>query len=50
MTFFLTEEQHAAVVEALREARRGGPAGEKPDRARALERLALWYLEARNLR
>lgn len=50
MTFFLSEEQHAAVVEALREARRGGPAGEKPDRARALERLALWYLEARNLR
>ncbi len=51
MTFFLTEEQHAAVVEALREADPPGRmAGEKPDRARALERLALWYLEARNLR
>jgi len=64
MTFFLTEEQHAAVTEALREATRepplapseyaaGGPS-QSPSpgvsRAEALERLALWYLEARNLR
>jgi len=70
MTFFLTEEQHALVSEALREtARAGAPrvaasapanAGRSPapaegrparcPRATALERLALWYLEARNLR
>jgi len=91
MTFFLTEEQHAAVTEALRETARepdtttqpkpsrgGSPyppreneacaAGTETRRAKletgrekkagapgasradALERLALWFLEARNLR
>jgi ParB-like chromosome segregation protein Spo0J len=46
MTFFLTEEQHTAVTKSLREAARGPGTS----RAEALERLALWYLEARNLR
>jgi hypothetical protein len=52
MTFFLTEEQHAAVTEALREAAREPDTATQlePSRAEALERLALWYLEARNLR
>jgi len=79
MTFFLTEEQHAVVAEALREAgedraslaaplagrvcetpnnntrpaRSLGPfraSGAANTRADRLERLALWYLEARNLR
>jgi hypothetical protein len=48
MTFFLTDEQHEAVSEALREA--AAPAAPKCSRAEALERLALWYLEARNRR
>jgi hypothetical protein len=68
MTFFLTEEQHALVAEALREihklgtrnAERGArtpssvPSSEfrvpRLSRSDALERLALWYLESRNLR
>ncbi len=66
MTFFLAEEQHALVAEALREAARdpgapghagdaGGPESRRvgtprPKRADALERLALWYLESRGLR
>ena len=79
MTFFLTEEQHALVSEALREihklgarsaecrtenggaaegfAPRSAPRACLPDRqvprlsrSDALERLALWYLESRNLR
>jgi len=76
MTFFLTEEQHEVVREALEEAGHGGlrtadreldgehrgaaspcanPKSEIPipkclPRAEALERLALWDLEARNLR
>ena len=48
MTFFLTDEQHEVVGQALREA--AAPAAPKCSRAEALERLALWYLEARNLR
>ena len=48
MTFFLTDEQHDVVSEALREA--AAPATPKRSRAEALERLALWYLEARNRR
>jgi len=47
MTFFLTEEQHALVSESLREV---GRADARIARADALERLALWYLESRNLR
>jgi len=56
MTFFLAEEQHALVTEALREAGRSdtaagdGAAAPRPKRADALERLALWYLESRGLR
>lgn len=53
MTFFLTDEQHAAVTEALRKAaepQSGCPSGDRPSRAETLERLALWYLEARGLR
>ena len=46
MTFFLTEEQHALVSEALREV---GRADARIARADAIERLALWYLESRNL-
>jgi len=48
MTFFLTDDQHEVVSEALHEAATAGAA--KPSRAEALERLALWYLEARNRR
>jgi len=47
MTFFLTEEQHTLVSEALREV---GRAGARIARGDAIERLALWYLESRNLR
>ena len=47
MTFFLTEEQHALVSEALREV---GRADARITRAESIERLALWYLESRNLR
>jgi hypothetical protein len=77
MTFFLTEEQHTLVREALAEAAResssapgeytggevakGAPSPGHPpcihgglnkacSRTEALERIALWYLEARNLR
>lgn len=56
MTFFLAEEQHALVTEALREAGRSdtaagdGAAAPRPKRADALERLALWYLQSRGLR
>jgi len=56
MTFFLADEQHALVTEALREVGRSdAPAGDgaaapRPRRAEALERLALWYLESRGLR
>jgi len=56
MTFFLAEEQHALVTEALREAGRSdtaagdGAAAPRPKRADVLERLALWYLESRGLR
>ncbi|HUU91250.1 MAG TPA: ParB/RepB/Spo0J family partition protein [Phycisphaerae bacterium] len=56
MTFFLAEEQHALVSEALREVGRSGTAAgdgaaaPRPKRADALERLALWYLESRGLR
>jgi hypothetical protein len=56
MTFFLADEQHALVTEALREVGHGGtPPGDgvaapRPKRAEALERLALWYLESRGLR
>jgi len=72
MTFFLTEEQHALVSEALREihklgarnselgtenggvvenfAPRSAPRVPRLSRGDALERLALWYLESRNLR
>jgi len=71
MTFFLTEEQHALVSEALREIHKCGmrsaecgvktaaapssvPGSEfrvpRLSRSDALERLALWYLESRNLR
>jgi hypothetical protein len=49
MTFFLTEEQHALVAEALRQCgARGadGGAAKRPNRSTALERLAQWYLEA----
>jgi len=48
MTFFLSEEQYAVVTEALGEA--GKSEDERVDRAEAIERLATWYLEARNLR
>ena len=62
MTFFLTEAQHALAAEALREIARAASealraAGSaaaarqaKLGRAECLQRLALWYLEARNLR
>ncbi len=76
MTFFLTDEQRAAVTEALSEIRKSEsriadrglrieqqeatpPADANPQssirntqlsRSPALERLALWYLESRNLR
>jgi len=56
MTFFLAEEQHALVTEALRETGRSdtaagdGAAAPRPKRADALERLALWYLQSRGLR
>jgi hypothetical protein len=88
MTFFLTEEQHSLVREALAEAARGsplplrervaegrvrgasdgqlprtpnpspsaggggtGPAPDRPcSRSEAVERIALWYLQARSLR
>jgi len=56
MTFFLADEQHALVTEALREAGRSdtaagdGAAAPRPKRADALERLALWYLQSRGLR
>ena len=56
MTFFLADEQHALVTEALREVGRSdtpagdGAAAPRPRRAEALERLALWYLESRGLR
>jgi len=46
MTFFLSDEQHSLVSEALRAAAGARSLG----RAEALERLALWYLEAKNLR
>jgi len=45
-TFFLSDEQHSLVSEALRAAAGARSLG----RAEALERLALWYLEAQNLR
>jgi ParB-like chromosome segregation protein Spo0J len=48
MTFFLTEEQHALVSEALGEI--GRQSETRLPRGEALERLALWYLESRNLR
>jgi ParB-like chromosome segregation protein Spo0J len=48
MTFFLSEEQHALVSEALREIGRQSEA--RLPRGDAIERLALWYLESRNLR
>jgi hypothetical protein len=48
MTFFLTEAQHALATEALREIARAD--AETLPRAECLQRLALWYLEARNLR
>ena len=69
MMFFLTEEQHALVSEALGEIHKRGarhaelgtkttttsvPGSElrvpRLSRSDALERLALWYLESRNLR
>jgi len=70
MTFFLTEEQHALVSEALGEIHKCGmrsaecgvktaapssvPGSEfrapRLSRGDAIERLALWYLESRNLR
>jgi ParB-like chromosome segregation protein Spo0J len=51
MTFFLSEEQHALVREALGEAGREPGAGAPgASRADALERIALWYLNARNIR
>jgi hypothetical protein len=48
LTFFLTEEQHETVIEALQEA--AAPTARRCSRAEALERLALWYLEATNRR
>ena len=48
MTFFLTDEQRDVVSEALRTA--AAPAAPKCSRAEALERVALWYLEAKHLR
>ena len=58
MTFFLTPNQYAVVTEALGEVGRG-PCGDgaasteapgRLPRAEAIERIALWYLEARGLR
>jgi hypothetical protein len=48
MTFFLAHEEHALVREALGEI--GKIETPKVQRAEALVRLALWYLESRNLR
>ncbi|MGB2998861.1 MAG: ParB/RepB/Spo0J family partition protein [Phycisphaerae bacterium] len=53
MTFFLSDEQHLLVSEALRAAAGAQSSrciGTGIGRAEALERLALWYLEAQNLR
>jgi ParB-like chromosome segregation protein Spo0J len=61
MTFFLTEEQHALVTEALGEIVKSAAAsargrvsrpacGARLSRSETLERLALWYLESRHLR
>jgi hypothetical protein len=52
MTFFLHPLQHAAVAEALRAAGADLDHGDGPPAPRAdrLERLALWFLEAKGMR